>query len=394
MLRLLIASLAFSLSALAAPPGPIVWGNNNNALYLPTNVPSSGIACLTVDPLGVISPQTCGSGGGGGGTVTSIGWGTLPSWLVGTGAPITTSGNLGLAVPSQSPNQFLASPNGSAGALGVRAIVAADIPTLNQSTTGSAGSLSTNFTSGLPLVGNSTGVPVSGTKSGVTTEFATVSGTLVTGHGVAVGSNGDLVDTGLVPGNAAGIDESVQYKGTDSLFHGDSNFKYDYTNTTLHVPAIVLAAGADKPAGFSNTNQIEPWDRTGTSKVLVNTDGTPIAVGFCYVFNNEGNFVNSGIQCPIGGGSNPPVVITTDYSVTVSNLFILANCTSDCNINLPDVSDSSQNGFTVQMKNIGTGNASFVNVTGQLIDGHVGFGLLPDKSQINLISTGGFWYVY
>ena len=46
------------------------------------------------------------------------------------------------AWPSQTANQVLAAPNGSAGAPGFRAIVAADIPTLNQNTSGSAASLS------------------------------------------------------------------------------------------------------------------------------------------------------------------------------------------------------------------------------------------------------------
>lgn len=390
MLRIVLASLFLSLNALAAPLGPIIWGNNNNALYLPTNVPSSGVACLTVDPLGVISPQTCG-GGGGSGTVTSVGWGALPSWLVGTGSPITTSGNLGLAVPSQAANKFLASPNGSTGALGIRSIVAADIPTLNQNTTGSAGSLNVTFTNGLPLIGNGTGIPIMGSKTGTTTKFATASGTWVAGNAVKIDASGNLIDTGSAPGEAAGIDQSVQYKGTDGLFKGDSFFKYDYNLHNLHVPDITLAQGSDKPAGFTHDNKIEPWDRTGTTKVLVNTDGSPTTPGVCYVFDNNGNFVNSGIPCT-PAGTTPPLLITGDYTVVLGNLFILANCTTLCNISLPDISITD--GFKVSMKNIGTANAVFKNVTGQLIDGHVDFGLLPDKSQINLISSGGFWYVY
>ena len=43
-------------------------------------------------------------------------------------------------------NYVLAAPNGTAGTPTFRALVAADIPTLNQNTTGSAGSLATtNF---------------------------------------------------------------------------------------------------------------------------------------------------------------------------------------------------------------------------------------------------------
>lgn len=50
---------------------------------------------------------------------------------------------------SQSANLFYASPNGSAGVPSFRTIVAADIPTLNQNTTGSAATLTTGRTIGM-----------------------------------------------------------------------------------------------------------------------------------------------------------------------------------------------------------------------------------------------------
>ena len=81
------------------------------------------------------------------GTVTSVsGTGTVSGLsLSGT---VTTSGNLTLGgtlavtpdnFSSQAANTFLAAPNGTSGVPTFRTIVAADIPTLNQNTTGSAG---------------------------------------------------------------------------------------------------------------------------------------------------------------------------------------------------------------------------------------------------------------
>ena len=80
------------------------------------------------------------------GTVTSVsGTGTV-SGLTLTGT-VTTTGNLTLGgtlavtpsnFSSQTANTFLAAPNGSAGVPTFRAVVAADIPTLNQNTTGTA----------------------------------------------------------------------------------------------------------------------------------------------------------------------------------------------------------------------------------------------------------------
>ncbi len=392
MWKILLLFAALYSPAIAAPPGPFVWGNNNNALYLPTNRPTSGTACLTIDPLGVVLPQTCGAGGGGG-TVTSIDWGTLPSWLTGLGGPITTSGSLGLASPSQPANRFLASPNGAPGTINPRAIVPADIPTLNQNTTGSAGSLSTVFSSGNPLIGAGSGVPAQGTRTGNTTIFPTASGAYIPGHGVQIDLNGNLVDTGNPVGQAAGVDMSVQFKGADGNFHGDTFFKYDYNTHTEYVPEIVYGSGVNQPAGFDNNNRLEPWSRTGNGKTLVNTDGSPIQVNTCYAFDINGNFVSTGIPCtPTVPSIDVPIIITTDYTPPSTGFFVLANCATLCTVNLPDI--SAQEGYRISMKNIGTANAVFHNQPGQLIDGQIDWGLLPDKQEINLISAGGFWHVF
>lgn len=391
MWKLILLFTFLSSLALADNRPAMVFGNNNNALYLPTNKPVSGTACLVVDPLGVVSPQTCGGGGGGSGTVTSVDWGSLPSWLVGLGGPITTSGNLGLAVPSQAANKFLASPNGSAGTMAPRSIIPADIPTLNQNTTGSAGSLNTAFAGGLPLIGNGTGIPAIASKTGTTTIFATASGTWIAGHGVKIDASGNLIDTGIAVDQAAGPVQSVQYKGTLGEFKGDATFKFDDSIKALFVNDIYLAQGQDQPAGFNSSNKLEPWNRTGNKKVLVNTDGSATQAGFCYVFDSSGNFVNSGASC-VPVAADHVQVITTDYTPVSAKTFVLANCATTCNVNLPDI--SGLDGYEISMKNIGTAHALFHNMVGQLIDGQNDWDLRPDLSHINLISSGGQWYVY
>jgi len=65
------------------------------------------------------------------GTVTSVGL-TLPPWLTASGSPVTNSGTLAVsAAGSQVANEVLATPNGASGAVGLRALVAGDIPALN-----------------------------------------------------------------------------------------------------------------------------------------------------------------------------------------------------------------------------------------------------------------------
>lgn len=90
----------------------------------------AGVSCATT---------TCTFSGTGSG-VSSVAL-TAPSWLTVGGSPITTSGTLAITGTSEPANYFLAAPNGSAGAMVPRLIVPADIPTLNQSTTGTAGNV-------------------------------------------------------------------------------------------------------------------------------------------------------------------------------------------------------------------------------------------------------------
>jgi hypothetical protein len=71
------------------------------------------------------------------GTVTSVGL-SLPAIFTVSGSPVTTTGTLTAALASQTANYFFAAPDGSAGAPTFRAIVATDVPTLNQNTTGTA----------------------------------------------------------------------------------------------------------------------------------------------------------------------------------------------------------------------------------------------------------------
>lgn len=80
-----------------------------------------------------LNEMTGGGGGGGSGTVTSVGF-TAPSIFSVAGSPVTTSGTLALTFAGgQAQNQFLASPDGSSGALGMRSIAATDIPDLDAS---------------------------------------------------------------------------------------------------------------------------------------------------------------------------------------------------------------------------------------------------------------------
>lgn len=114
------------------------------------------------------------SGGGGGtGTVTSVAL-SAPAIFTVSGSPVTSSGTLSFTLASQSANTVFAGPtSGAAGAPTFRALVAGDIPTLNQNTTGSAGSFTGSLsgdvtgTQSSTVVGRLNGVSLAGLSTGI-----------------------------------------------------------------------------------------------------------------------------------------------------------------------------------------------------------------------------------
>jgi hypothetical protein len=99
-----------------------------------SGLPATGNYCLQISSAGGVTPTGAGCSVG---SVTSVGL-SLPAQFNLSGSPITGSGTLTATWASQNANYFFAAPNGSNGNPTFRAIVAADIPTLNQNTTGYA----------------------------------------------------------------------------------------------------------------------------------------------------------------------------------------------------------------------------------------------------------------
>lgn len=126
-------------NATAAPTaGAVAYGTGT--AYAFTAVGSSG-QVLTSSGAGAPTWTTPTTG-----TVTSVGL-SLPSIFTVTNSPVTTSGILTGTLAAQNANLVFAGPTtGAAATPTFRSLVAADIPTLNQNTTGSAGSVTNAVT--------------------------------------------------------------------------------------------------------------------------------------------------------------------------------------------------------------------------------------------------------
>lgn len=100
------------------------------------------VITVTYDPQTALWYPNLSSSGSG--SVTSVGL-SLPSIFSVSGSPVTSSGTLTGTLATESPNAFFAGPSsGSTAATPTfRSLVVADVPTLNQSTTGNAATATT-----------------------------------------------------------------------------------------------------------------------------------------------------------------------------------------------------------------------------------------------------------
>jgi len=137
---------------------------------------------------------------GSGGTVTSVGL-SLPSIFSVSGSPITGSGTLTATLNSETANTFFAAPNGSAGTPTFRALVAADVPTLNQNTTGTAASVTGATQSAITSIPNlaTVGTITTGVWNGTPVANSYLANSSITINGNAVSLGGSTTVTAATP---------------------------------------------------------------------------------------------------------------------------------------------------------------------------------------------------
>jgi hypothetical protein len=245
--------------------GDLIIGNGTNSA---TRLAISSTAGDVLTSNGTTAVWAASTGG-----VTSVG-ATAPVASSGGSTP-TISLNAGYGdtlnpYVSKTANFVLAAPNGTAGVPTFRAIVAADIPTLNQNTTGTAGGLSstlavssggtgqTTYTDGQLLIGNSTGntltkatltagtnITITNSAGGITIAAAggggsgtvTSVGQTFTGGIVSV-TGSPITTSGTLALTVAGTSGGVPY------FSGATTWA---SSAVLASNALVVGGGAGNP---------------------------------------------------------------------------------------------------------------------------------------------------
>jgi hypothetical protein len=280
---------------------------------------------------------------GGGGGVTSVGGTGTVSGLTLTGT-VTSTGNLTLGgtlsvVPSnfasQTANTFLAAPNGAAGAPTFRAIVAADIPTLNQNTTGSAATLTTNrnfsitgggITASAVGFNGSAAVALSasvdnghitlarmanlaansfvGNNTGSAATPIAMTGTQAT----ALLNNFTTSLKGLAPASGGGTTNFLRADGTWAAPSGGTGTNISYTASTRAV-ASSTGAGFTFPLVTSTEAGLAPLSGGGTTNFL-RADGTWAAPAGDFLEENS-NF--AGGVYPTGLSSPSKQLLFNDF---------------------------------------------------------------------------------
>lgn len=270
---------------------------------------------------------------------------------------------------SKTANHILAAPNGTAGVPTFRAIVASDVPTLNQSTTGNAATVTTNanLTGPVTSTGNATAIANGAISNAMLANgaVANLSGTN-TGDNATNSQYSGLVSNATHTGDAEG-NFALTVKGINNTILSNLNTGILKNTTGTGVPSIAVAA--DFPILNQNTTGTAGSTATLATARTISTNGDVLYTS--PPFDGSANVLGTATLASIGvAGTYTKVTTDAKGRVTVG-----------ANITAGDVPTLNQNT---------TGTAA--NVTGIVAVANGGTGTATPSlvAGTNVTITGTF----
>ena len=296
---------------------------------------------------------------------------TSPVVATGTSTPVISLasgyGDTQNPYASKTANHILAAPNGTAGVPTFRAIVASDVPTLNQSTTGNAATVTTNanLTGPVTSVGNATAIANGAISNAMLANgaVANLSGTN-TGDNATNSQYSGLVSNATHTGDATG-NVALTVKGINGTILSNLTTGILKNTTGTGVPSIAVAA--DFPILNQNTTGTAGSTATLATARTISTNGDVLYTS--PPFDGSANVLGTATLASIGvAGTYTKVTTDAKGRVTVgANL--TAGDVPTLNQNTTGTADNVTGIVAVANGGTGTATPSLVAGTNVTITG-------------------------
>ena len=216
---------------------------------------------------------------------------------------------------SKTANYVLAAPNGSAGAPTFRAVVAADIPTLNQNTTGTAANITASSNSTLTTL-SALSLPGSQVSGNISGNAANVTGTVAIANGGTGQTTANTAFNALAPSQTSNSGKYLTTDGTNTSWGtvtAGATISNDTTTSTNLYPLFAAAtSGVPTTIYTGNTKYLyKPSTGELSAPAPIATNGISVmstTVSASYTIASGNNGLSVG-----------PITVASGQAVTISS---------------------------------------------------------------------------